>query len=224
MNRNQSFVSVFGAGIIALSSLMGVAQTGTAPVPPALAAAPVAPQAVPAKIALIAFQQVVVATNEGQRAVLDVQKKYEPKKAQIEALSGEVDALKKQLQSTPATTSEEERQSRARTIDTKEKQLNRDAEDATTAYNADVEETLGKVAQKIIVVVRSYCKKNGYTLLFDVGGQASNVLWADDGIDISQAIVTAYNTTSGIAAPVPAAPASTRPRSSVTPKAAAPPK
>ena len=210
MNRTHRLVSAFGAGIVALSTLSGIAQTAPAPAP---AAAPAAPQAIAAKIALIAFEQAVVATNEGQRSVLEVQKKYEPKKAQIEALGNEVESLKKQAAALPATTSEDERASRARVIDTKEKQLQRDADDATQAYNADLQEALGKVAQKVSGVMRDYCQKNGFTLLLDVGGQASNVLWANQSTDVSQAVVTAYNTTSGVTAPPPAAPAAApRPR------------
>jgi outer membrane protein len=219
MNRTHRLVSAFGAGIVALSTLSGVAQT--APAPAAPAAAP-APQAIPAKIALIAFEQAVVATNEGQRSVLEVQKKYEPKKAQIEAMGQEVESLKKQAAALPATTPDDERTSRARVIDTKEKQLSRDAEDATAAYNADLQEALGKVAQKVSGVMRDYCQKNGFTLLLDVGGQSSNVLWANQATDVSQAVVTAYNTTSGVAAPPPAAPAAApRPRTpAAAPKAA----
>ena len=228
MNRSQNLVSAFAAGIVAVSTLSGVAasvqaQTAPAPAPAAGAAAPaaVAPQAVPAKIALIAFEQAVVATNEGQRSVQEVQKKYEPKKAQIEALGNEVDSLKKQLQAAPATTTDEDRANRLRTIDTKEKQLNRDAEDAQTAYNTDLQEALGKVAQKVSAVMRDYCATNGFILLLDVGGQGSNVLWANQSTDVSQAVVTAYNTTSGVAAPPPSAPgasAPARPRPSTTPK------
>ena len=221
MNRTQNLVSAFAAGILAVSTMSGVAQTAPAPAPATPAPATVAPQAIPAKIALIAFEQAVVATNEGQRSVQEVQKKYEPKKAQIETLGNEVDSLKKQLQAAPATTTEEDRQARLRTIDTKEKQLNRDAEDAQTAYNTDLQEALGKVAQKVSIVMRDYCAKSGFTLLLDVGGQGSNVLWANQGTDVSQAVVTAYNTTSGISAPPPAGPAAsapTRPRPATTPR------
>jgi outer membrane protein len=211
MNRTQNLVSALAAGIVAASTLSGVAQTAPAPAPSAAPPAAVAPQAIPAKIALIAFEQAVVATNEGQRSVQEVQKKYEPKKAQIESLGNEVESLKKQLQAAPATTTDEDRAARQRTIDTKEKQLNRDAEDAQTAYNTDLQEALGKVAQKVSVVMRDYCAKNGYTLLLDVGGQGSNVLWANQGTDVSQAVVTAYNTTSGVAAPAPSAPSAAAP-------------
>lgn len=209
MNRTLTIVSALGAGLMTVA---GVAQTAgpqaSTPTTQSAATAPVAPEAVPAKIALIAYEQVAAATNEGQHAIQDIQKKYEPKKNQIDALSTEVDSLKKQLQAAPATLSDADRASRLRTIDTKEKQLQRDAEDAQTAYNNDLQEALGKVAQKLGPTVVKYVKDNGYTLLLDIGQQQGgvSVMWAAPGTDISQAIISAYNASSGVAAPVPSAP------------------
>ena len=222
MNRTLTLVSALGAGLMTVAGIAQAPQPTTQSAP----AAAVAPQAVPAKIALIAYEQVAAATNEGQHSIQDIQKKYEPKKAQIDSLSTEVDSLKKQLQSAPATLSDSDRASRLRTIDTKEKQLQRDAEDAQTAYNADLQEALGKVAQKLGPTVVKYVQDNGYTLLLDLGGQQGgvSVMWAAPGTDISQAIIAAYNASSGVAAPVPSAPTpAARPRST-TPHAAAPKK
>jgi len=199
------------------------AQTAApAPATTTPAPAPVVPQAIPAKIALIAFEQSVFATNEGQKAVEDVKKKYEPKKNQIDALAAEVDSLKKQLQSAPATLTDEERASRLKNIDVKEKQLNRDAEDATAAYNADLQEAYGKLAQKVNQTMRKYVQDNGFTLLLDVSGQQSPVLWAVPQTDVTEAVINAYNAASGVAAPVPSAPSASRPRSTTPAKPAAP--
>lgn len=224
MKRTLVLISALGVGV---STVAGLAQTAapaaTEPAAPAAAAAvPVAPQAVPAKIALVAFEQAVFATNEGQRAVQDVQKKFAPKKAQIDTAAQEVDSLKKQLQSAPATLTDEERATRLKTIDAKEKQLNRDAEDANNAYQADLQEAYGKIAQKVSVTLKNYVSQNGYTLLLDVSNQQSNVMWALPSTDITQAVVTAYNTSSGVAAPAPSAPAPAthHPAASTTPKAA----
>jgi Skp family chaperone for outer membrane proteins len=224
MNRTLVLVSAVSVGLTTAAGLAqatGVPAPAAAPAtPPAAAAgapAAVAPQAIPAKIALVAFEQAVFATNEGQKAIQDVQKKYEPKKSQIDTLASEVDSLKKQLQSAPATLSDEERQSRLKTIDTKEKQLNRDAEDAQTAYNADLQEAYGKIAQKVSVTLKNYVSQNGFTLLLDVSNQQSNVMWALPTTDITQAVVSAYNTSSGVAAPPPSAPsAAARPRPATT--------
>lgn len=234
MNRNLLVVTT--ALSAAMSAGAAVAQAPAAAASQPAAATAAAPQAVPAKVALIAFEQSVFATNEGQRAVQDVQKKYEPKKAQIDTLAGEVDSLKKQLQSAPATLSDEERQTRLRNIDAKEKVLTRDSEDATQAYQADLQEAYTKVAQKVSGVAKSYVQASGFTLLLDVSNQASNVMWAVQNTDITQAVVEAYNKSSGVTAPPPAAPSAGRSPTSVpratppttaprtTPRTAAPPR
>jgi len=158
--------------------------------------------------------------------VQDIQTKYKPKKDQIDGLSHEVDALKKQLQGAPATLSDADRAAKMKEIDAKEKRLNHDAEDAQTAYNTDLQEAYGKVAAKVSVTLKKYVSDNGFTLLLDVSSQQSNVMWANQSTDVTQAVVTAYNTSSGVAAPVPSAPsapAAARPRPSTTaPKPAAP--
>jgi outer membrane protein len=215
MNRNLSLLTALAAGLVSAPFTFAQAPAAAAAAP----AGPVAPQAIDAKIALINFQEVVVASNEGQQVTLATQKKYEPKKAEIEKMAADVDAMKKSLQAAPANLPDDERTKRLREIDTKEKQLNRDAEDASTAYNSEWQEALTKVAQKISVVMQNYVKTNGYTLLLDVSPQNSNVMWALPSTDISQAVVDAYNKQSGIAAPPPPAP---RPATTARPAAAKP--
>ena len=208
MNRNLVFATALATGLAA-SSLF--AQTTKAPAPAhAATAAPaeVKPEAIPAKVAVIAFEQGVVATNEGQRAVADIQKKYEPKKDAIEAHSAEVDSLKKQYQALPATLSDEERASRLKAIDVKEKSLQRDVEEAQTAYNSDVQEAYGKVAQKFGGTAVKYAQDNGFTLLLNIGGQQQlpTVLWWQQTTDITQVTINAYNVASGVAPLPPQAP------------------
>jgi outer membrane protein len=225
MNRTLALVAALAAGITPAAGVAQTAAPQTAAAPNSASPATVAPQAVPAKIALIEYEQAAAATNEGERSLQELQKKYEPKKTQLQALAQEVDTLKKQLQSAPATLPEAERASRLRAIDTKEKQLQRDGEDASNAYNADVQEALGKVAKKLGPVVIKYVQQNGYTMLLNNTGQQGGigVLWTLPGTDISQAIVDAYNASSGVAAPVPSAPSPTaRPHTTTPPKPATP--
>ncbi len=178
---------------------------------------------------MIEYEQATAATNEGQRALQALQKKYEPQKTQLQALQTEIESLTKQLQNAPATMTDEEKASRARTIDTKQKQLQRDGDDATSAFNAEMQEALGVVAKKLGPIVMKYVQDNGYTMLLDNTGQPAqgglSVLWTQPGTtDISQAVVDAYNASSGVAAPaVPSAPSATRPHpTTTTPKPAAP--
>ena len=64
--------------------------------------APARSETVPA----ISFQQAVFQTDEGKRLFSDLQKKYEPKRAQLKALNDEVQAMTKQLQADSAKLSD----------------------------------------------------------------------------------------------------------------------
>ena len=79
-------------------------------------------------------------TNEGQRSFADLQKKYEPKRQQLKALSDEIDTLTKQLQTQGTTLSDADRASRAKAIDDKKKQLERDAEDAQNDFQQEMQD------------------------------------------------------------------------------------
>ena len=179
MNRKFVFSTALVAGLLPVAMF---AQTSPAPAQPAAPAAqqpapPPPPSAFPAKIALIDFEQAVIATNEGQQAMAELQKKYEPKQKQFEALNTEIENLKKQAEAGRATMSADEYASRAKTIDTKQKQLDRDVEDTRTAFQSDQQEAYAKVAQKVDVVMRKYVADNGYTILLNVGTQEPLVMW-----------------------------------------------
>ena len=208
MNRNVTLLTALGASLSLSPFALAQAAAAPAGTAPASAAAP-APQAVAAKIALINFEQVVLASNEGQTVTASTQKKFEPKKNEIDREAAEVDTLKKNLQA-GSTLSDEEKATRLRDIDNKEKKLNRDAEDAQTQYNTEWQEGLGKVAAKLNTVMQTYVQQNGFTLLLDVSSQTSNVLWALQTTNVSQAVVDAYNKQSGVAAPPPPAPSAAR--------------
>jgi outer membrane protein len=226
MNRTLAFATALAAG---MTSAVGVAQTAATPatpVPTASQPAPVAPHAVPAKIATIEFEQVAAATNEGQRALQTLEKKFEPKGTELQARAQEIDTLKKQLQSAPATMTDAERATKLRAIDTKEKQLQRDGQDAQQAVSGEQQQVIGVVAKKLAPVVKKYVEDNGYTMLLDITGQQGgsvSLLWSSEGTDISRAVLEAYNASSGVPAPVPSAPSPTaHPHASAAPKPALP--
>ena len=213
MNRTLVFATALATGLAASSLVAQTKAPATTPRPAAPAAqAEIKPEPIPAKVAVIAFEQGVVATNEAQRATLDIQKKYEPKKTAIDSQSAELDSLKKQYQALPTTISDEERAARLKTIDDKTKALQRDVEDAQNSYNTDVQEALGKIAQKFGGTAVKYAQEHGFTLLLNIGGQQQlpTVLWWQRETDITQASIDAYNVASGIAAPPPQAPSAPR--------------
>jgi outer membrane protein len=209
--------SATGVGSIASTS-RALAQTPSAPSPAdsaALSASPAFP-ATP-KIAIIAFQQAVAATNEGQRNFAQLRVKFEPKQTQLKTQSDEIDSLKKQLQDAGANLSEPERDSRLRTIDEKTKSLQRSAEDAQNEASSAMNDMYQQLAQKVYAVLDSYANQSKFTLVLDTSAQQTPVLWANNSTDITKAVVDAYNTKSGVPAQPSAGGAPAAPRPSTTP-------
>lgn len=179
-----------------------MAQTPAAPgIPAAGAEAPAPAKVGPAKIGVIAFQVAVSQTNEFQRNFLDIQKKYQPKRQQLKALSDEIDTLTKQLQAQGATLSDAARAQKARTIDDDKKKLDRDAQDAQSDYEQEVQEMYGTVAQKVYDVLAGYAEQHGYTLVLDIGIQQTPVMYAVASTNITKEVIDAYNVKSGVPPP-----------------------
>lgn len=178
------------AGMVPLAQAQQHADTSAAP---------------SAKVAVIAFQAAVAKTNEGQTNFAELEKKYQPKQESINSMKTQVDTLTKQLQADGPKLSDAERAARAKTIDDKSKELDRAAQEARTDFQQEIGQTYGALAEKVYGVLKTYAEKNGYTLVLDYSGQQSPVLFAGPTIDITDAVISEYNTKSGVPAPAPAA-------------------
>jgi len=155
----------------------------------------------PTKIAVIAFQLAVAQTNEGQTNFAALEKKYEPRQTTIKTLSDQVDTLTKQLQADGPKLTDAERAARAKVIDDKKKQLDRDYQDARSDFQQDMGQQYNVLAAKVYDVMKSYAEKEGYTLVLDISDQQTPVLFAGESTNITKAVIEAYNTQSGVPAP-----------------------
>jgi outer membrane protein len=184
------------ATVAALASCL--ALNATAQTPATGAASP----AGPAKIAIIGFQEAVAQTNDFQRRFADLQKKYEPKREQIQSLNGEIASLQKELQAQAATLNDADRATKAKQLDDKQKELKRTGEDAQADFQQDMQQTFSTVASKFAETLDAYAKEHGYTVVLDGGNQqVPIVLYANESTNITKAVIDAYNVKSGIPAP-----------------------
>ena len=215
--------SIVIPALMATSLALSSAAQTAAPAKPAAAptTAPATAPAGPAKIAVIAFQVAVGQTNEFQRSFADLQKKWEPKRQELKKLSDDIDASAKTLQTQGTTLSDAERANRAKVIDDKKKQLDRSAEDAQNDFQQEMQDLYSGTASKVYDILSSYAQTNGYTLVLDVAGQQTPILYALPSTDITKAVIDAYNVKSGVPAPPQAAPAAPAPAGQI-PRPAAP--
>lgn len=203
---NRTFARLIPAMALALAlSVPAVAQSAA---PAAAAPASTAPAAT--KVGIINIQAAIVSSNEGQRDFETLQKKFDPKRAELENLNKEVDELQKKFNTQGDKLNDEARGDLLKQIDSKKKVLQRNYEDANTDIQAQQNEIANRIGQKLVGVLDKFAKDNNFTVILDVSGQSSPVLWADSSVDITKTVVDAYNTQSGVSAPIKA-PAAAKP-------------
>ncbi len=101
---------------------------------------------------------------------------------------------------------------RAKSIDDKKKQLQREAEDDQNDFQQEMQEMYSALASKVYDVLSSYAQQHGFTLVLDVAQQQTPVLYATESTNITKAVIDAYNTKSGVPAPPPSAPSAPAPQ------------
>jgi outer membrane protein len=210
----------FSVASILLGTALAAAQAPATHTPAATTPAAAAP--IQAKVAVVVFRAAVSQTNEFQRDFADLQKKYDPRRQQLQALNEQIDTLTKQLQAQGTTLSDTERAAKARTIDEKKKALDRDSQDAQSDFQTDMQELVNRIASKVGDVMTDYATKHGYTLVLDASQSQDSptVLYAVPSIDITKAVIDAYNEKSGVPAPPAAAPDAPGPTSAPKPATA----
>jgi Skp family chaperone for outer membrane proteins len=222
--------------VAATYTFSALAQTGTAATPSSPGAAPANPGTSPApppingtKIGSINIEGAVFGCNEGQRDMMALQKKYEPKQAELKQQNDELEGLKKQLSTQEGKLNDDAAANLKKQIEGKQKSFDRAVQDAQEEVTNQQQEIFSRILAKVAPVVVKYAADNGYGMIIDISKQwpQGPVLLSGPNVDITQAVVDLYNTQSGVAAPAaPAAskPAAPRPSSATPAKPAAPQK
>jgi outer membrane protein len=170
--------------------------------------------AVPTKIGIINVAQALANTKDGQKAGAALEAKYKPKQEALSKRQAEIQAWSEQLRKGTATMSEAAKTELQAKIDTANKALNREVEDAQAESSADQEKISQELGEKLWQIVIKYGADNGYAAILDVSNQSSNVFWFSSAIEITADIVKLYDekyASATTAAPAGAAPAAARP-------------
>jgi outer membrane protein len=216
MTRNFARIAVVSLAL----SMSALAQTGTT-----AAAAPATAPTGPTKIGIINIQGAVANTNEGKRDLEGLDKKMEPKVKELQALQAEVENLTKQLNTQGDKLNEEAKANLQKQITAKTKDFTRGRDDYQADVQAQEQDIFQRIYPKVMQSVDAYAKSNNFSLILDWGVLQQGVTWANPSYDITQQIVEAYNTSSGIAAPPASATRPSTPKSApgaVAPKSTAP--
>jgi outer membrane protein len=214
----STFVRVLLAIAVTLT-FSALAQTGSAATPSSAAAAPATTPAgsAPAtttgpstgtKVGTINIQEAIFGSNEGQKEIQALQKKFEPKQSELKQANDELEALKKQLNTQGDKLNEDAAGNLKKQIESKQKTFDRNVQDAQEEFGNQQQEIASKILQKMAPMIVKYSQDNGFGLIVDTSKPwpQSNVLWWNpDSVDITKPVVDAYNVQSGVPAPTPPA-------------------
>lgn len=152
-------------------------------------------------IASINIEQAIFASNEGQRDIDALSKKFEPKSNDLKGQSDEIEGLKKKL----PTAAEDTKAELQRQIEVKQKALDRAAQDAREDFQTQQNEIGQRILQKMAPIVIRCGNENGAGMIVDTSQPwpQGMVLASGAGVDLTKCVVEAYNAQSGIAPPAP---------------------
>ncbi len=171
------------------------------------------------------MQQTILASNEGRRDFEALNIKFAPKEAELKRLSEEIDGLKKQLDAQQNMLNDDSRGKLVTTIESKKKSLERATQDAEEDFETQRRELANKLLTSLAPVVQKYFNDNHYSLLLDTSQQWPQglVVMSSPATDVTQQVLEAFNTVSGVPALAPSNSAP-KPTKSPTNKPAVPPK
>jgi outer membrane protein len=160
-----------------------------------------------AKVGIVAIQQAIASTNEGKKELDALQQRFSPRQVELKNQNDEVEKLKQQLQAQGDKLSDEVRAAQGRTIETKQKSLQRSYDDFQTEVQQAEQEIVNRLGTKMMKIIGDYAQKNGYGVILDVSNPQTPVLYASEGANITKELVDAYNAQSPVAAPAAPKPA-----------------
>jgi Skp family chaperone for outer membrane proteins len=200
--------SKFTRSLLAMAFVISVgalAQTGSAAANPAAAPASAASAAAGTgtKIGTISMEQAIFATNEGRRDFEALSKKLEPKQNELKGQNDEIESLKKQLNTQGDKLNEEARANLVKQIETKQKTLDRQLQDAREDAQNQQNEIAQRILQKLGPVLIKYATDNGFGMIVDTSQPwpQSPVVWWGESVDVTKPVVDVYNAQSGVAPP-----------------------
>ncbi len=181
------------------------------------------------KVALINMQQAIANTVEGKAKIAELEKKYVPMQAEFQKRAADITQKQDDLKKKQNTISDEAKATLEAEITRLKTALQRDTDDATTDSQQDEQTMLQDVGGKIVQVVTKYAQDNQIMLVFDVSSEPNNLICCGTALDVTQAVIAAYdkaNPAGGAAAAPAAKPAANvaapRPPAATVPRAAGP--
>lgn len=183
-------------------------------------AAPAAGAAGPKTVGIINLRLAIGSTAEGKQASAELQSQFAPRSAEIDKMTKDINDLQQKLQAGQGKLSQEEEARLTAEGQRLTQRLDRRRSDFQEDASAAQQDVLERIGRKMVDVLDRYSRENGFSVVLDVSGQNSPILYASDQVNVTQDIIRLYDQAYPVKAGAGAAPATAKP---ATPKPATPP-
>ena len=188
-----------------LGSTVGWAQSA-----PAGGAAPAAGSG--KLVGIINLRGAIGNTAEGKQASAELQSQFAPRSAEIDALTKQINDLQQKLQAGQGKLNPDEEARLTSDGQKLTQRLDRRRNDFQEDAQSEQQAVFERIGRKMVDVLDRYARENGYTVVLDVSGQNSPVLYASNQIDVTQEIVRLYDQAYPVkAGAAPSTPATSKP-------------
>jgi outer membrane protein len=165
------------------------------------------------KVVIIDMQRAVLATSDGKKAAAVIDAKFGPVKADLDRLQKEITDKQAQFVQNRGTMNAQAAAAAQAEIESLTTSLKRKQEDAQQDLQEEENKELGTIIPKLQQIINGYASANQISFVVDTSANPNNLVFGDGSVNITAAIVTAYEKAAG--APDPAAspaPAATAPK------------
>ncbi len=167
------------------------------------AAAQLSDEPLPTRIAVADVTGAIGTTAEGKIVLEGIQKKYEPRRQQLEADQKKLQADQDRYNRQGSTYSESERLRLERQLQEGQRKYRRDQEDLQAEFQRDQQDAGQRLGQKMQRIINEFAAQNGYVLVIDY--RQMPVHYIHKSIDITQDLIRRYDAAYPVPGATPAA-------------------
>lgn len=164
------------------------------------------------RVGILNFRQAIFNTAEGKQALAELQSQFTPRQTELENLNKQIEEVRGRLRTGERTLSDDEKNRLIRQGDQWSRLLQRKQSDLQEDINASQEEIGERIGPRMYEIVRRYAQENGFSIIMDVSGQTTPVLFAIPQVDITQDMIRLYDQAHPVKAAAQPQPAPAQPR------------
>lgn len=149
----------------------------------------------PSKIGVLNMSVAIQSTQEGKQDSNELDAKFAPRQQELQNLQKQLQDIQTRLQTTANTLSDAEKYRLADQGNKLQREIQRKQQEAREDLQDAQQDMVDQLGRKMMTVIDKYSRQNGYAVIIDTSSQQTPVVYAAEGINVTEDIVKMYDQT-----------------------------